>query len=102
QLVGLIIGTYSSVFFASPLLVSLKERWGPVAAHTKKVMNKRANAAAARAAREAELRVAQLTKRPAGEDLETAAAPRPGTRDRKSTRLNSSHVKITYGVVCLK
>ncbi|WP_280501000.1 protein translocase subunit SecF [Nocardia farcinica] len=82
QLVGLIIGTYSSVFFASPLLVSLKERWGPVAAHTKKVMNKRANAAAARAAREAELRVAQLTKRPAGEDLETAAAPRPGTRAR--------------------
>src|SRR6266511_3283787 len=31
-------------------------------------------------------------------------APPPGTgcRDRKSTRLNSSHVKISYAVFCLK
>src|SRR6266511_5488388 len=30
-------------------------------------------------------------------------APRaPGCRDRKSTRLNSSHVKISYAVFCLK
>src|SRR5690606_16408662 len=27
---------------------------------------------------------------------------RPGTLDRKSTRLNSSHVKISYAVFCLK
>src|SRR5690606_42105026 len=27
---------------------------------------------------------------------------RSGTRDRKSTRLNSSHVKISYAVFCLK
>src|SRR5579883_610363 len=26
----------------------------------------------------------------------------PGRRDRKSTRLNSSHVKISYAVFCLK
>src|SRR5215475_4109514 len=26
----------------------------------------------------------------------------PGGRDRKSTRLNSSHVKISYAVFCLK
>src|SRR5690606_41096778 len=26
----------------------------------------------------------------------------PGFRDRKSTRLNSSHVKISYAVFCLK
>src|SRR5690606_39942074 len=26
----------------------------------------------------------------------------PRTRDRKSTRLNSSHVKISYAVFCLK
>src|SRR5690606_42092347 len=26
----------------------------------------------------------------------------PGTGDRKSTRLNSSHVKISYAVFCLK
>src|SRR6266496_5810587 len=27
---------------------------------------------------------------------------RPGRRDRKSTRLNSSHVEISYAVFCLK
>src|SRR5207253_4793999 len=27
---------------------------------------------------------------------------RPGARDRKSTRLNSSHVAISYAVFCLK
>src|SRR5690606_42133662 len=39
----------------------------------------------------------------------SALAPRPytvsvgnATRDRKSTRLNSSHVKISYAVFCLK
>src|SRR5690606_41701349 len=34
-----------------------------------------------------------------------SATPRPspgGRRDRKSTRLNSSHVKISYAVFCLK
>src|SRR5690606_41854686 len=31
-----------------------------------------------------------------------ARARRTWTRDRKSTRLNSSHVKISYAVFCLK
>src|SRR5947208_5608489 len=31
-----------------------------------------------------------------------AAAPRPTARDRKSTRLNSSHQIISYAVFCLK
>src|SRR5436309_11288708 len=30
------------------------------------------------------------------------AAAQGGVRDRKSTRLNSSHVKISYAVFCLK
>src|SRR5438874_3932464 len=29
-------------------------------------------------------------------------APLPSSRDRKSTRLNSSHVEISYAVFCLK
>src|SRR5580698_10661502 len=29
-------------------------------------------------------------------------SPRPGSRDRKSTRLNSSHMSISYAVFCLK
>src|SRR5690349_23296404 len=32
----------------------------------------------------------------------TAAACWPGATDRKSTRLNSSHVEISYAVFCLK
>ncbi|MDJ0361568.1 protein translocase subunit SecF [Rhodococcus sp. H29-C3] len=45
QLVGMIVGAYSSIFFATPLLVTIKEKWGPVAVHTKTVMAKRAEAA---------------------------------------------------------
>ncbi|MGF7120943.1 protein translocase subunit SecF [Rhodococcus sp. TAF43] len=41
QLVGILVGAYSSIFTATPMLVSIKERWGPVAAHTKKVLAKR-------------------------------------------------------------
>src|SRR5690606_40024188 len=36
-------------------------------------------------------------------DVPTKSEPKsPGPRDRKSTRLNSSHVKISYAVFCLK
>src|SRR5256885_10977964 len=31
-----------------------------------------------------------------------SAAPTPSLRDRKSTRLNSSHLVISYAVFCLK
>src|SRR5690606_40333673 len=34
--------------------------------------------------------------------VELVAALQAGLRDRKSTRLNSSHVKISYSVFCLK
>src|SRR5215475_10055989 len=33
---------------------------------------------------------------------EVVTAARAASRDRKSTRLNSSHVKISYAVFCLK
>lgn len=52
QLVGIIVGAYSSIFFATPLLVTLKERWGPVADHTRKVLAKRAGKLSAQAERE--------------------------------------------------
>jgi preprotein translocase subunit SecF len=41
QLVGVIVGTYSSIYFATPLLVSLRERTELVRKHTKKVLNRR-------------------------------------------------------------
>ncbi|UXA20150.1 protein translocase subunit SecF [Mycobacterium sp. SMC-4] len=54
QLVGVMVGTYSSIYFATPLLVSLRERTEPVRKHTRKVLNRRA-ATAAKAAGGAQL-----------------------------------------------
>src|SRR5690606_41986405 len=36
------------------------------------------------------------------EETPAPTLPSKGERDRKSTRLNSSHVKISYAVFCLK
>jgi preprotein translocase subunit SecF len=47
QLVGIIVGTYSSIFFATPLLVTLRERTQLVATHTRRVLNRRAKAGGA-------------------------------------------------------
>src|SRR3989442_2691466 len=40
--------------------------------------------------------------RRAGPDARLRVGPRHGDLDRKSTRLNSSHVRISYAVFCLK
>ncbi len=37
QLVGIVVGTYSSIFFATPLLVTLRERTELVRAHSRRV-----------------------------------------------------------------
>ena len=47
QLVGIIVGTYSSIFFATPLLVTLRERTDKVRTHTRRVVNRRKPAATA-------------------------------------------------------
>lgn len=41
QLVGVVVGTYSSIFFATPLLVTMRERTELVRNHTRRVMNRR-------------------------------------------------------------
>ncbi len=41
QLIGIIVGTYSSIFFATPLLVSLRERTELVRTHTRRVLRRR-------------------------------------------------------------
>jgi preprotein translocase subunit SecF len=41
QLVGVIVGTYSSIFFATPLLVAMRERTELVRSHTRRVLNRR-------------------------------------------------------------
>lgn len=77
QLVGMIVGAYSSIFFAVPLLVSIKERFGPVAAHTRKVLAKRAGG---------DIRGETPGRRPVGAQVSgrprenASAAPRPGAR----------------------
>ncbi len=53
QLVGVIVGTYSSIFFATPLLVSLRERTDLVSKHTRRVLNRRTTVAAKAGAGEA-------------------------------------------------
>ncbi len=44
QLVGVIVGTYSSIFFATPLLVTLRERTELVRTHTRRVLRRRKSA----------------------------------------------------------
>jgi preprotein translocase subunit SecF len=46
QLVGVIVGTYSSIFFATPLLVTLRERTDLVRTHTRRVLRRRKAAGA--------------------------------------------------------
>lgn len=49
QLVGVVVGTYSSIYFATPLLVTLRERTEKVRVHTRRVMNRRNRAGGATA-----------------------------------------------------
>jgi preprotein translocase subunit SecF len=53
MLVGILVGTYSSIFLATPLLVSLRERTELVRTHTRRVLNRRKPAATAEDAVEA-------------------------------------------------
>jgi preprotein translocase subunit SecF len=45
QLVGILTGHYASIFFATPLLVTLRERTDIVRNHTRRVLNRRRGAA---------------------------------------------------------
>ncbi|GAB18263.1 protein-export membrane protein SecF [Gordonia effusa NBRC 100432] len=42
QLVGVVVGAYSSIFLAAPLLVTLKERRDDIGKHTRRVLERRA------------------------------------------------------------
>jgi preprotein translocase subunit SecF len=85
QLVGVIVGTYSSIFFATPLLVSLRERTKKVRDHTRRVLNRRKSAAAKNATEpvaaaedgDAETESETVT---AGSAAPAGAKPAPGAR----------------------
>jgi preprotein translocase subunit SecF len=72
QLVGILVGTYSSIFFATPLLVSMRERTELVRAHTRRVQNRRRGAASAKATAEGETTEATV---PATVAASASAAP---------------------------
>jgi preprotein translocase subunit SecF len=70
QLVGVIVGTYSSIFFATPLLVAMRERTELVRVHTRRVNNRRKGVSA-----RAENSVSGSDAEP--EKVSVAAAPAP-------------------------
>ena len=77
QLVGILVGTYSSIFFATPLLVTMRERTEMVRTHTRRVLNRRNRATAP----------SELSTDVAAEPAEAAAGaavaadkPAPGAR----------------------
>jgi len=75
QLVGVIVGAYSSIFLAAPLLVTLKERRSEIKAHTAKVLARRARAAAPDGPSESAVDTSSFAA-----PLRSPAAPRPGAR----------------------
>ena len=91
QLVGIIVGTYSSIFFATPLLVTLRERTELVRTHTRRVLRRRKAAAAdaPEAASEettADARSETGSEEPsAREPVALAAKPAPGARPIRPT-----------------
>jgi preprotein translocase subunit SecF len=88
QLVGVIVGTYSSIFFATPLLVSLRERTNLVRTHTRRVLNRRKPAKASDDAVEdaepLEEVAASLATKPAP-DKPAPEKPAPGARPVRPT-----------------
>jgi preprotein translocase subunit SecF len=85
MLVGILCGTYSSIFFATPLLVTMRERTEKVRTHTRRVLNRRKPAAAkaTEAAQDAEpegVGAASLASKPA-----PAEKPAPGARPVRPT-----------------
>jgi preprotein translocase subunit SecF len=81
MLVGVVCGTYGSIFFATPLLVTLRERTDLVRNHTRRVLNRRKPAKAVEAVQDAEPKemAASLAAKPAPEK------PAPGARPVRPT-----------------
>ena len=94
QLVGVLVGTYSSIYFATPLLVSLRERTELVRNHTRRVLNRRKAAAAKATVADADSTV--VSDGPSDEDLAAASTssatrapapdkPAPGAKPSRPT-----------------
>jgi preprotein translocase subunit SecF len=83
QLVGIIVGTYSSIFFATPLLVTLRERTEKVRTHTRRVLNRRSAAGVAELSATA---VGERETVPAGAAAGSGEAPESPVRPLRPRR----------------
>ncbi|MGV1089180.1 MAG: protein translocase subunit SecF [Mycobacterium sp.] len=81
MMIGIIVGTYSSIFFATPLMVSLRERTQLVRNHTRRVLNRRKPSVAGEPAAADELDTVT-----AATTLAVGAAPVPGARPVRPNR----------------
>jgi len=86
QLVGIMVGTYSSIFFATPLLVTMRERTELVRNHTRRVLNRRNRSAAP----------SELATEVVAESVEASVGvpadkPAPGARPVRSRRHSGKH-----------
>lgn len=96
QLVGVIVGTYSSIFFATPLLVTLRERTQLVRDHNRRVFKRRGGrSAAVTAAAEGDdvidedddepEKVSATSTASAASPASTAEKPAPGAKPSRPT-----------------
>ncbi len=85
QLVGIIVGTYSSIFFATPLLVSLRERTELVRTHNRRVVRRRGSGSE-RAAEPADDKPQERVSKsdPVGR-VAVPSKPAPGVRPERSS-----------------
>ncbi len=83
MLVGIIVGTYSSIFFATPLLVTLRERTELVHTHTRRVV-KRRSPGARTSADEAITESADAATESAGDETPKESAAEPATKATES------------------
>jgi preprotein translocase subunit SecF len=96
QLVGILVGTYSSIFFATPLLVTLRERTELVRTHTRRVLKRRTRSQEEPSHEDHEVSAAEISEDTAEEPAEASVAPEapakpapskpaPGARPVRST-----------------
>lgn len=85
QLVGILVGTYSSIFFATPLLVSMRERTELVRAHTRRVQNRR-RGSSAKSSAETDTSATEPATVAAAAVASTAVAPDKPAPGAKPTR----------------
>jgi preprotein translocase subunit SecF len=91
MLIGIIVGTYSSIFLATPLLVTLRERTELVRTHTRRVLRRRKAAGADVPEAADEETTADATEEPSErEPVALAAKPAPGARPIRPTGSRTS------------